>query len=53
MKPWFEDLPLDFTRVETRAAEKLLLAGYPANIAALTLAQAADVPVNTNRGRTT
>lgn len=43
MKPWFEDLPLDFTRDETRAAERLLIAGYPLNVAALTLAQNAGL----------
>ena len=28
MKPWFEDLPLDFTREETRTAERLLMTAY-------------------------
>ena len=43
MKPWFEDLPLDFTRDETRIAERLLIAGFPLNVAALTLAQNAGL----------
>lgn len=40
---WFEDLPLDFTRAETREAERLLATGYSTNIAALTLAQDAGL----------
>lgn len=36
---WFEDLPLDFTRTETREAERLLIAGYPTTLAGLALAQ--------------
>ena len=43
MKAWLEDLPLDFTRDETRAAERLLITGYPLNVAALTLAQDAGL----------
>ena len=43
MDPWFEDLPLDFAREETRAAERLLIAGYPMSIAMLTLAQDAGL----------
>jgi V8-like Glu-specific endopeptidase len=43
MRPWFEDLPLDFTREETRAAERLLIVGFPSNIAALTLAENAGL----------
>jgi Trypsin-like peptidase domain len=43
MDPWFEDLPLDWTREETRAAERLLLAGYPMSLAMLTLAQDAGL----------
>jgi tetratricopeptide (TPR) repeat protein len=40
---WFEDLPLDFTRPETRAAEDLLVAGYPSNAEALALAKNAGL----------
>jgi hypothetical protein len=40
---WFEDLPLDFTREETREAEKLLVAVYRTNLDALTLAQDAGL----------
>jgi hypothetical protein len=43
MKPWFEDIPLDFTREETRTAERLLIAAYPMNQDALTLAQDAGL----------
>jgi V8-like Glu-specific endopeptidase len=43
MTPWFEDLPLDFTREETRTAEQLLITAYPMNLAALTLAQNAGL----------
>jgi hypothetical protein len=43
MTPWFEDLPLDFTREETRTAEELLITAYPMNLAALTLAQNAGL----------
>ena len=43
MKAWFEDLPLDFTRMETRTAERLLIAGFPINMAAVTLAQDAGL----------
>lgn len=43
MSPWFEDLPLDFTREETRTAEKLLVAGYPTNFEALALAKNAGL----------
>ena len=43
MKVWFEDLPLDWTRTEVKDTEKLLVAGYPTNIAALMLAQDAGL----------
>ena len=43
MKAWLEDLPLDFTRPETRAAERLLITGYPTNMEALTLARDAGL----------
>jgi hypothetical protein len=42
---WFEDLPLDFTRDETRAAERLVVTGYPTNFEALALAK--DAGLNT------
>jgi len=40
---WFDDLPLDFTRAETREAERLIVTAYPTNLAALTLAQDAGL----------
>jgi hypothetical protein len=43
MDPWFQDLPLDFTREETKSAEQLLLTGYPMNMALLQLAQNAGL----------
>ena len=43
MNPWFEDLPLDFTRDDTREVEQLLIAAFPMNIAVLTLAQNAGL----------
>jgi hypothetical protein len=43
VKPWFEDLPPDFARTDTRAAEKLLAAAYPHQMAAVTLAQNAGL----------
>ena len=42
-KPWFEDLPLDFTRDETRTAERLLIVAYPTNIDAVFLAENAGL----------
>jgi hypothetical protein len=36
---WWEDIPLDFTRPETRAAERLLLNAYPRQESLLYLAQ--------------
>jgi hypothetical protein len=44
-KPWFEDLPLDFSREETRNAERLLVVGYSSNMAALSLADSAGLDV--------
>jgi hypothetical protein len=46
MKAWFEDLPLDFTRDKTRTAERLLIAGFTTNIAALTLAENAGLDLS-------
>jgi len=43
MKAWFEDLPLDYTRAETRTAERLLITGYNTNAAALRLAENAGL----------
>ena len=43
MSVWFEELPLDFTRAETREAERLFVTAYATNIAALTLAQDAGL----------
>jgi hypothetical protein len=43
MRGWFEDMPLDFTRAETREAERLLVSAYNTNIAALTVAQNAGL----------
>jgi hypothetical protein len=43
MKAWLEDLPLDFTRVETRTAEGLLIAGFPSKEAARLLAEYAGL----------
>ena len=43
MTAWFEDLPLKFSRDETRSAERLVLAGYPTNSDALALAENAGV----------
>ncbi len=40
---WFEDLPLDFTRSETREVERLFVTAYPTNMSALTLAQDAGL----------
>ncbi len=52
MKAWFEDLPLDFAREETRAAERLLTAGYPMNQAALMLAQDVGLDISlVNQGQ--
>ena len=45
MDPWFEDLPPDWAREETRAAERLLIAGYPMSLAMLTLAQDAGLDI--------
>lgn len=39
MQPWFEDLPLDFTKSETKEAERLLITAFPSSIAALTFAE--------------
>jgi V8-like Glu-specific endopeptidase len=36
---WFNDRPLDFTRDETRAAERLVTTGYSTNIEVLALAK--------------
>lgn len=38
-KAWFEDLPIDRTRPETKIAIQLLITAYPSNMAALDLAQ--------------
>lgn len=43
MKPWFDDLPLDWTRQDTRTAEKLLIGAFPTNYEALMLAQSAGL----------
>jgi tetratricopeptide (TPR) repeat protein len=43
---WFEEFPLDFTRRETRAAEDLLVAGYPSNAEALRLAEDAGLDLS-------
>jgi len=40
---WLDDLPLDFTRPETKEAERLLMVAYPTNIALLTLAEDAGL----------
>jgi len=45
MGAWFEDLPLDFTRDETRAAERLLVTAFPTTQLAVMLAQNAGVDV--------
>jgi hypothetical protein len=45
VKAWFEGLPLDFTRDETRAAERLVATGYPTNFKALALAKDAGLDV--------
>jgi Trypsin-like peptidase domain len=47
MKPWFEDLPLDFSREETRATERLFVVGFQTNMAALALAQNAGLDLAT------
>lgn len=39
MTAWFEDLPLDRTRPETKVATQLLITAYPRNNAALDLAE--------------
>lgn len=39
MTPWFEDMPLDFNRSETRAAERLVVTGYGTNFALISLAE--------------
>jgi V8-like Glu-specific endopeptidase len=39
MTVWFADFPLDFSKAETRQAEKLLIAGFSSNREALRLAQ--------------
>lgn len=39
MAAWFEDIPLDFTRTETRTAQRLVISGYGTNFAAIDLAQ--------------
>jgi hypothetical protein len=50
MGAWFEDLPLDFTRDETRTAERLLIAGFPMNMSALRLADDAGLnPASLNQ----
>ena len=41
--PWFRDLPLDFSRADTRAAESLLVAAYGNPFAAVALAQNAGL----------
>lgn len=43
MTAWFEDLPLDWTRAETREAERLLIQSYPTNFEAIRLAQDAGL----------
>lgn len=43
--PWFEDLPLDFTKPETREAEKLLVVAFPNMFAALAFAQSAGLQI--------
>lgn len=43
MTAWFEDLPLDFTRPETREAEQLIVTAYPTNMEVLALAQDAGL----------
>jgi hypothetical protein len=46
---WFDDLPLDFTREETRCAERVLITGYPSPIEATQLAQDVGLsPTNLN-----
>jgi hypothetical protein len=43
--PWFEDLPLDFTKSETREAERLLIVAFPNTYTALTFAEDAGLQV--------
>lgn len=43
MPVWFEDLPLDWTRHETRRSRALLSAAYSTNVAAIGLAQDAGL----------
>jgi Trypsin-like peptidase domain len=45
VKPWFEDLPLDWTREETRAAHRILQTGYDNPFAVTALAKAAGLNV--------
>lgn len=40
---WLDDLPLDFTRPETREAARLLAVAYPTHIELLTLAEGAGL----------
>jgi hypothetical protein len=45
--PWFEDLPLNWAREETRMAAELLIAAYPMSQDVLTLAQNAGLNLAT------
>ena len=44
MKPWFRDLPLDFSRDDTGSVERSLIQACPANLAALQLATEVPKP---------
>jgi hypothetical protein len=46
VNPWYEDLPLDFSREETRAVERLLVAVFSNNRDALHVAEYAGVDVS-------
>jgi hypothetical protein len=45
VKPWFEELPLDWTREETRAAHRILRTGYDNPYAVTELAKAAGLNI--------
>jgi Trypsin-like peptidase domain len=45
MTAWFEDLPLDFTKQETKAAERLLVAAFPTNDAVMMFAESVGLNV--------
>ena len=45
-RPWLDDVPLDWSRSETRAFEKIMLTGYPTNTDSLRIAAQAGLDLS-------